>query len=398
MSQLPTPSNHNRELKDDVAHQATIEHLREHLAIEVKGSKASTEMVLNVLVHAAVNGQSIEASCAELAGSADSNTLRAYVNQAFQVELLDEVERRVNDALVSELPKKLKKKAQEVVIDIHDQAFYGKAERLLKYASRGQAKQGTTYFYRIATVYLIHQGMRVTLGIIFVHSGMSLAHCVVRFINQVKAQKIKLGCLFLDRGFASIEVYRCLQRRRIPALIACPIRGKDKGTKALCQGRQSYTTKHTFHSTEQGNCTTTIAVVRSYTHTGQRAQAKQRKAAWFLYVLIHLTLSPQAVHARYRYRFGIEASYRQMRQVRARTNSRNPVLRFLFMALGFILLNLWLRLRFRFCQRPTRGSAGRSLIETRFRLNRFTAFLAQSIERIYGSVVAIVALGLPLGV
>jgi putative transposase len=183
--------------------------------------------------------------------------MREYVNEAFCEEMLQEVERRVNAALVSELPKKLRKKAHEVVIDIHDQAFYGQSSKLLKYASRGQAKAGTTYFYRIARVYLIYQGMRVTLGIVFVHSGMSLARCVVQLIKQVNAQKIKLGCLFLDRGFASIEVYRCLQRRRIPALIACPIRGKNKGTKALCQGRQSYSkaTAPSTPFTHQGRAT-----------------------------------------------------------------------------------------------------------------------------------------------
>ncbi len=323
MRQIPSPKQDNKELSDTVTHQVTIEHLREHLPLEVQGTKATTEMVLDVLVHAAVKGQSIEASCAALSGSADSNTLRDYVNEAFGEEMLEEVEKRVNEALVFKLPKNVKKKPQEIVIDLHDQPFYGKAEGLLKYASRGQAKQGTTYFYRIATVYLISQGMRVTLGVVFVHSGMSLAQCVVRLINLVKAQNIKLGCLYLDRDFASIEVYRCLQRRRVSSVMACPIRGKTGGTKALCKGRQSYTTKHTFYSAEHGNCTTTIAVVRSYTHTGQRGQPKQRKAAWFLYVLIHLTLSPQAVHARYRYRFGIESSYRQMRQVRARTTSRS---------------------------------------------------------------------------
>ena len=398
MSQLPSPSKNSRELSDEVTRQTTTLHLREHLPLNVNGTKVTTEMVLAVLVYAAVKGQSIEASCAELVGSADSNTLRDYVNEAFSETMLDEVEKRVNEALVAKLPKKLKKRYQEIVIDLHDQAFYGKAEGLLKYASRGQAKAGTTYFYRIATVYLIAQGMRVSLGVVFVHSGMTLAQCVVPLIKLVKAQKIKLGCLFLDRGFAGIEVYRCLQRRRIPAIIACPIRGKTGGTRALCQGRQSYTTNHTFHSLEQGNSTTTVAVVRSYTHTSQRGQPKQRKAAWFLYVLIHLKLSPQAVHARYRYRFGIEASYRQMRQLSARTTSRNPVLRFLFRALGFILLNLWLLLRFRFCQRPKRGRAGPSLDEARFRLARFTAFLSHAIERAYGLVLAIYAPVLPLEV
>lgn len=398
MRHIPSPSQNNRELSSEETRQATIKHLKEHLPIEVNGTKASTEMVLEVLVHAAVNGQSIEASCAELSGSADSNTLREYVNKAFRVEMLAEVEKRVNTALIAELPKKLHKKIHKVAIDLHEQPFYGKAAPVLKYASRGQAKQGTTYFYRIATAYLIHQGMRLTLGIVFVHSGMSLAACIVQLLHKIKTQKIMLGCLFLDRGFAGIEVYTCLQRRGVPTLIACPIRGKDGGTNALCQGRQSYTTKHTFRSQEHGSFTAKVAVVRAYTHTGQRGQPKQRQATWFLYVLIHLSLAPQATHARYRYRFGIESSYRQMRQLRARTNSRNPVLRFLFMALAFILLNLWLHLRFRFCQIPKRGRHGRSLDELRFRLSRFAAFLTIAIECIYDCVSSIAATVLPLGV
>ena len=54
------------------------------------------------------------------------------MNEAFREAMLDEVEKQVNEALVSNLPKKLRKKAQELVIDLHDQAFYGKAEGLLK--------------------------------------------------------------------------------------------------------------------------------------------------------------------------------------------------------------------------------------------------------------------------
>jgi putative transposase len=398
MRQQPSPSKDSKELSAEATREATIKCLQEHLPIEVAGTKATTEMVLEVLVHAASKGQSIEASCAELSGSADSNTLREYVNEAFQVELLEDLEVRVNKALHSQLPKKVRKHCRDMTIDLHDQPFYGQNEGLLKYASRGQAKVGTTYFYRIASIYVMLKGVRVTLGVVFVHAQMRLAECVLRLLEQVKAQKIKLGCLFLDRGFASIEVYQCLKHRRIPALIACPIRGKDKGTKALCQGRQSYLTKHSFYSAAQGNCTVSVAVVRAFTQTGQRGQPKRRQARWFLYVLIGLTLSPQAAHARYRFRFGIESSYRLMRQVRARTNSRNPALRFLFMALALILVNIWLVLRFHFCQLPSCGRQGRPLDEARFRLVRFASFLAHAIERSYACVCAITASVLPLGV
>ena len=44
----------------------------------------------------------------------------------------------------------------------------------------------------------------------------------------------------------------------------------------------------------------------------------------------------------YRQRFGIEASYRQMNQVRTRTASRNPVIRLLLVGLAFVIFNLYI--------------------------------------------------------
>jgi hypothetical protein len=394
------PSKYHKELTDETTRATTLACLQEHISLAITGTKASTEMAFEVMVHASSTKQSIEASCAELVGSAASNTLRAYMNQAFVAEGLSALEDEVNAALAAKLPKQIRKYKREVAIDIHDQPFYGKDTGLLSYACRGQAKVGTTYFYRIASIYLILDGLRFTLAVTFVYGEKSLAECIAKLVKQVKALAVRIACLYLDRGFASIEVYDYLTQTHIPAVIACPIRGKHAGTKALCHGRKSYSSKHTFYSQIHGHSTQSIAVVRAYTQTGERGQAKKRKrqARWFLYVLIHIQLRPQAVHARYRYRFGIESSYRLLRQMRVYTNSRNPALRFFFLALALILLTIWLCLRFRFCQQPKRRRQEYSLDEAAFRLTRFASFLRHAIERRYGVRFSIDTAVLPLGV
>jgi len=48
------------------------------------------------------------------------------------------------------------------------------------------------------------------------------------------------------------------------------------------------------------------------------------------------------VHHHYRYRFGIEASYRVKNHARIRSTTKNPALRLLYVALAFILVNLWI--------------------------------------------------------
>ena len=85
-----------------------------------------------------------------------------------------------------------------------------------------------------------------------------------------------------------------------------------------------------------------------------------------------------------------------MRQVRAWTTSRNGALRFLLMSLGFILVNLWVELRHRFCQLKRRGR--RKIDIKRFELQRLVSFLNQAIDKIYGLVSFIKADVQPLGI
>jgi hypothetical protein len=39
-----------------------------------------------------------------------------------------------------------------MALDMHDEPLYGKTPELRTYACRGEAKEGTTYFYRVATL------------------------------------------------------------------------------------------------------------------------------------------------------------------------------------------------------------------------------------------------------
>ena len=117
-----------------------------------------------------------------------------------------------------------------------------------------------------------------------------------------------------------------------------------------------------------------------------------------MFVQLGTPLAPTKVRAAYRLRFGIESPYRCMRVVKGKTSTRNPAVRLLFTALGFVLVNLWALLRFLWCQLPQRGRRGRPLDERRFRLSRFASFLRRAIERRYGVVTAISATAPPIGV
>lgn len=366
--------------------------IHQHLGLKAEGYSCDSQMLSDVLVKASVEQASIEETCADLCAVSSGHTVRNHLNEQLSVEKLTETESKVNAALQADLPQWLWQHKLEMAIDEHDEPFYGHHADLLKYACRCKAKAGTTYFFRVATLYVVHNQVPTTLAIAFVRPEDTDVAIIERLLKYAKALGLRWGCLYLDKGFCSIPVMRYLQRLHYTALIACPIRGKQGGTKALCKGHGSYTTEHTFASQEYGEYAATVAVVRSLTSSGR--SRRKRKMCWLVYVQINLALSAQQVRDRYRARFGIEVSYRQMRTTHAKTTSRNAAVRFFLIALAFILVNIWVVLRWRFCQIPRRG--GRRLDKLRFSVGRMIRFLRRAIEGVYGTVDQIEAFTEPL--
>lgn len=97
--------------------------------------------------------------------------------------------------------------------------------------------------------------------------------------------------------------------------------------------------------------------------------------------------SAKKTQQRYRHRFGIESSYRQLGELRAHTNSRNVALRFFFLGLALLLVNIWTYLRRRYTQ--VIGYGPFRLDVKLFRLPRFVASLRRAIEHVFGTIESI---------
>lgn len=385
--------NNNLTLTDKTVLEEAQSMLEQHLDLQAEGYKCTTKDLLNVLLGVAADQGTIESVCADLAGMPNPETIRQYMNEQLCVEELPQLEAALNRALVAKLPPRLWRRGQDIAMDFHDRPYYGKNSQEEGLWIRGQAKDGTTRFYRVATAYILVNNLRFTLGIHFVLPGTSKVDVVRHLLHQVQGLHIRLRRLLLDRGFAGIEVQEFLDQQQIPALIACPIRGKKGGTRALCQGRRSYCTQHTFKGANGQSRTADLAVCRTFT-TAKRTKRLKRRATWHVFILIHLDMSPRQVRRLYRRRFGIETSYRCAGKVRGWTTSPNPAYRFLLMGLSVLLVNIWTLLRWTFTQCPRRG--GRWLDTRKFQLDRFAKFIVRSLQHHYGYVHQITAVVAPL--
>jgi hypothetical protein len=385
-------TDHTPKLTDqDVLHH-TRARLRDHLPLHADGYCCTTDDLLHVLLGVAVNRQTIETVCADLLGTPDPETIRRYLNAQLRVEDLPALEGHLNAALADAMPAQVWAQARDVAIDFHDRPYYGKTAQADGLWVRGQAKDGTTHFYRVATAYLMLKHVRITLALRFVLPEDDTVAVLDHLLGRLETLNLRVKRLFLDKGFAGTAVLAFLSERQQAALIACPIRGKQGGTRALCQGQRSYRTRYTFKAGSAEAFTAEVAVCRTVTSC-KRTQRMERRATWLLFILLNLELPPQRVRRLYRRRFGVESSYRCAGQVRGWTTSRNAAYRFVLIGLSFIVLNEWLRLRWCFTQVPRRG--GRRLATQRLALSRFVAFLRRALECHYGVVHEIAAYAVP---
>ena len=368
--------------------RATLEHtvavLEQNFDLSADGYLCQTRDLYQILVLAAVRQTYIETVCNDLKAAPDSNTVRGYLKEQLTPDEIRQLQRDCNRALASQLPDWLRAAPKEVAIDLHDEPYYGKDDLTDEdcWVCRGEARQGTTRFYRCATAYIMHKDVRFTLAVEFVHPKDDLFQIVKRLIRRIKALKIAVKHYFFDKGFCSIPMLRALQAEpNLSAIIAVPIRGKEGGTRALCRGRRSYRTNYTFSSAENGEITVPLAVVRTF--------RKRRDGKWYAEWLVYVVLNAADVSLRqirkcYRRRFGIESSYRLMEQVRGRTTARNPALRVLWMGLALVINNIWIMLHWAYLVRRTQGP--RRVARKHFIFDRMLQFLRRAIEAIYGVI------------
>jgi len=244
----------------------------------------------------------------------------------------------LNRILRTQTPRFVKKgkRSYYIAIDLTLIPYHGECYEDEKEIVRSQAKSGTTHFHGYATVSIVHDHQRYVLALRFVEKGESLEKTVAWLLDRLKSIGISIRYAYFDKGFCSVPVLKTLKRRKIRFIMPMPVRGKSGGVRTLFEKSASRKTTYTFNSPKHGQLEVAAVVVKKYS----KGRYKRKGARWFAYAVGRLSKSVEAhqVFEMYRQRFGIATSYRQMNQVRARTTSRNPVIR-LF---EFVRLKLYL--------------------------------------------------------
>lgn len=323
-------------------HSWSLNWLMQARLLKDHGWLCKAAVVLNVVLRAAARSISISAACRDLADAPSDQAVFTALEEGLP-KTLPVLEARLNEALVGHLPRRMRRRTWQVAIDWHLAPYYGQAHRSRNELYYGKPRQGTKHFHAYASVCIVEYGRRYTVALTWVRRHESMVTVLRRVVAQTRKRGLHIKSVLLDRAFFNVSVVQFLQEEKLPFLMPVVIRGrrpqkgrKASGLHAIKRGGAGWYS----HVMKNKGRTADISVCVGYRRHRNRKDRKQVKQK-LLFAAWRVKGSPTEIRERYRRRFGIETSYRQMRQARIYTCVRNPHLRLFFAAVALILRNLW---------------------------------------------------------
>lgn len=372
----------NNRLSYEQVRSAFLETMQGQVKLTTESTKCDSEMLWDVLGLASVRQSTVHSTCQSLEDAPTSAGLLYQLRQGWlAAQTLPQVEQELNELLATQLPPGIIGKRHEMAFDLTEIPYHGQAQERPEEVRRGKAKSGTTHFHAYASAYVLQRHKRVTVAVAYWQAGESVREVFDRLYQRLHLLNIDLKRLLLDRQFCNVAVLSFLQQQPFQSILPVPVRSNHL-RRLRDEAQRSHRTTYTMQSPQAGAVTIPLYVVRTYL---KGRYGKHGVEVHFFTVLGPPWLSSfYRLAQKFRTRFGIESSYRLMNQVRARTSSQDPKLRFLYVVLAFLLINLWRTLSWAVLALPRRG--GRYLDRSLFRFRMFCDFLFDAIRDVHQPV------------
>jgi len=313
------------------------------LLMDVIGLIPSIQCIAHILVNVAASCSTINAVARRGEKSPKGPKVRYHCRKLEGKG--KEIETWVNTKLREQARSILdKKKVYNFAIDTNEKETYMKDHD--DYVVKSKAKNGTNKFISHATLYAMTPGKRVTIAFKRIRKSQPVVEIVKFFVKVLEEEDYNIKRLYLDRGFYSVEIVKCLKTVHYNAIIAMPIRGPKKGLKSLLHGKKShwiedYEARTTIKEDGKNKAISEkhdIAAIAKY----QKGRRKKHGVKWYAYAVIGCKMSLKRIQSAYRGRFGIETSYRIKNKSLGWTTSPMPELRTLYFGISLLIQNEWI--------------------------------------------------------
>jgi putative transposase len=356
-------------LRAEDCSELAVEAINRHLTISING-KLNQKTLIRSLIGMSANKLSVH-SINKAVEKVPCETSVRYHLSKMDLDSLLELESKIltysNDQIL------VPGKSYHFAIDFTDDPYYGEIVEANKdYVIKSKMKDSTTTFYSYISLYITTKGQRQTLAVFPVKKSVSKVEYIRKFLAIINDAKVNIEVLCLDRGFYSNDVFSFLQEENIPHIV--PVRKHGQELKEILRGNHSRYAQYTMRGTGKP-LDLTLAIDVQYL----LGRNKKFGNVNLGYVVYGIDWKPRRVYRVYKNRFAIESSYRMRNIVKARTSTRNVVLRYLLTIISFLLKNIWVSLQWMFFSKVQRGP--RTIDEDLFRFDLFRLFVWEGLRK-----------------
>jgi len=357
------------EIRAEDCSEIAVDAINRNLTIPINGS-LTQKTIIRSLVGMSANKLSVH-SIEKVVEKIPCETSFRYHLSKVDLDSLQEVQSKIltytRDQILT------RGNSYQFAIDFTNDPYYGEIVGDNDgFVIKSKMKDSTTTFYSYVSLYITTKGQRLTLGVFPVKNGVSKVEYIRKFLAIINDLDVNIAILCLDRGFYSIDVFSFLQTENIPHIV--PVRKYGKDLRKILRGNHSRYAQYTMMGTgEPLDLTLAIDV--------QYLQGRNKKFGNVNlgYVVYGIDWKPRKVQLTYKKRFAIESSYRMRNIVKAKTSSRNVVIRYLLTIISFLLKNIWVSLQGMFFSRVRQGP--RTIDEDLFRFDLFRLFVWEGIRK-----------------
>jgi putative transposase len=357
------------EIRAEDCSEIAVEAINRHLTISINGTLKQTTLIQS-LVGMSANKLSVHSLNKAGEKVPCETSVRYHLSKvnldsllAFQSKILT----CSNDQIL------VPGKSYHFAIDFTDDPYYGEIVDVNKdYVIKSKMKDSTTTFYSYVSLSITTKGQRLTLAVLPVKKGVSKVEYIRKFLAFINDAKVNVEVLCLDRGFYSNHVFSFLQEENIPHIV--PVRKHGQELKKILRGNHSRYARYTMRGTS-GPLDLTLAIDVQYLQ-GRYMKFGNVNLG---YVVYGIDWMPRRVYQVYKNRFAIDSSYRIRNSVKAKTSSRNVVLRYLLTIISFLLKNIWVSIQWIFFSKVQRGP--RTIDDDLFRFDLFRLFVWEGLRK-----------------
>jgi hypothetical protein len=239
--------------------------------------------------------------------------------------------RDVNDAVLSMASGLgLLKRPVVCAIDYTKVPYYGRFNR---HVVRSKHEDGTGKFYEYATISIVQDGLRLCVYSRPVTLLDAKVDVVRELVREAERRGVKVKLLLMDRAFFTVECINLLKGLGVKFITPCVCNERVKRAVDSLgrEGRLPFSIRDS-HQVEEASFTMVVCWSK-----------RQKK-------LIPFATNVEEGDARrlvrkvpkeYRRRWGIETTFRKVKEVYGMTTSPSPAIRLAYFMTAMILYNLW---------------------------------------------------------